>query len=407
MRYRTIDYIARSAELVHDSLGLIHEFTSDPINPFGYTPLGRAANASLETGMRITRRYEKQDFGITSVTIDGEDFPVRDETVYEMPFCNLLHFKKLGTTSRNKVLLVAPLSGHHATLMKGTVNALLPDHEVYVTDWLDAKSVPLEVGPFNFDMYVSYVIECLNFIGPNTHLMAICQPAVQSLIATAVMAEQKNPCTPRSLVLMAGPLDTSKNPTRVNKTAQNHSMGWFKSFVIMTVPKGYPGAGRKVYPGFMQLGGFISLNLRTHTKKYLEFFKSIYTNDEEDAESFRAFYDEYMAVLDIPAEFYLETIERVFKNNEIGNKTITYQGKPVNFDAITNTALLTVEGAEDDICGIGQTEAAHSLCPNIPDSMRRHHVQEGAGHYGIFTGSKFRKYVRPLITEFIHQYDDK
>ena len=406
MRYRTIDYVARTANLVHDYLGLIHDVTSDPINPFGYSTLGRLTNAGLQTGMRITRRYEKQSFDINSVQVDGQTFAVKNEVVYEMPFCHLVHFKKQDYTAKNKILLVAPLSGHHSTLMKGTVEALLPDHEIFLTDWMDARSVPLDEGPFNFDAYVYYVMECLRFIGPDTHLMAICQPAVQALIATAVMAENKDPCTPKSLVLMAGPIDTDQNPTRVNRTAHRYSMAWFKCFAIMTVPKGYPGVGRKVYPGFLQLGGFISLNAITHAQKYYEFFKSVYEYDDEDADAFRGFYDEYMAVLDVPAEFYLETIERVFQNNEIANQTITYKGKPVNFGAINNTALLTVEGANDDICGLGQTEAAHRLCINIPKNQHHHHVQEGAGHYGIFTGSRFRQSVRPLITDFIHQYDN-
>lgn len=218
------------------------------------------------------------------------------------------------------------------------------------------------------------------------------------------MAEQKNDCVPKSLTLMAGPLDCSKNPTRVNEFAEKHPMSWFRNVAIMKVPYGYPGEGREVYPGFMQLGGFISMNQQSHMKKYQNFFQNLVFGEEEDADRFRAFYDEYMAVLDMPAEFYLETIERVFKNNEIARGAITYQGNPISFEAIDNTALLTVEGADDDICGLGQTQAAQDICKNIPRNMRKHHVQQGAGHYGIFSGSKFRKNVRPIITEFIHKY---
>lgn len=404
MRYQAYDYFTRGAELLHDSYSLLHSITCSPSNPFTYTIPGRITNAVLETGMRLTRRYEKLGFNIEEVPIDGESVIVREEVVDSKPFCDLIHFQREGHKDKDKVLLVAPLSGHHATLLKGTVEALLPDHEVYITDWLDARDVPRGVGKFTFDLYVTYLIEFLEFLGPDTHVIAICQPTVQTLIATAVMAENKHKCVPRSLTLMAGPIDTSKNPTRVNEYAKKHPMAWFRNFAIMSVPDGYPGAGREVYPGFMQLGGFLSMNPQMHTKKYFNFFQNLLFGEQEDADRFRAFYDEYMAVLDMPAEFYLETIERVFQKNEIARGAMTYHGKPVNFEAIDKTALLTVEGAEDDIVGIGQTEAAQDICKNIPKKRRRHHLQEGAGHYGIFSGSKFRKHVRPLITEFIHKY---
>jgi len=240
--------------------------------------------------------------------------------------------------------------------------------------------------------------------GSDIHVIAICQPAVQALIATAVLADRGSESTPRSLTLMAGPIDVSRNPTRVNEFSQNHPMSWFEQFAIMNVPEGYKGAGRSVYPGFLQLGGFISMNLETHSQKFFKFYSNLLFGEKEDAERFRMFYDEYMAVLDMPSEFYLETIERVFKKNEIANKTITYKGEPVNFDAIKDTALLTVEGADDDICGIEQTKAAHDVCANIPKEKRVHHLQQGAGHYGVFSGSKFRKHIRPLITEFIRKF---
>ncbi|BFM17857.1 polyhydroxyalkanoate depolymerase [Maricurvus nonylphenolicus] len=405
MRYQAYDYYAKAAKAFHDLYSYTHDVTSHPLNPFANSWLGRATNASLETMMRLTKRYDKLEFDIDSVPVKGKRIPVHEEIVVYKPFCNLLHFNRVGQKDKSKVLLVAPLSGHHATLLKGTVEALLPDHEVYITDWLDAREVPLEEGEFNFDRYVTYLIEFLQFLGEDTHMLAICQPTVQALIATAVMAEQKDPATPKSLTLMAGPIDTSKNPTRVNEYATKHSMDWFRGFAIMTVPSGYPGAGRKVYPGFLQLGGFLSMNLESHIKKFQLFFGNLLTGDQEDADRFRAFYDEYMAVLDMPAEFYLETINVVFKSNALVRRSVTYLGKPVNFEAIDNTALLTVEGANDDICGIGQTEAAQHLCSNIPKKMRKHHLQEGAGHYGIFSGSKYRKHVRPLVTEFIHKYD--
>ena len=404
MNYQAYDYLTRGAYIMHEGFSLLNDIASHPSNLYGHTLPGRITRASLETAMRLTQRYEKLGFNIDEIKIDDKRHKVKEEAVFRKPFCDLIHFHRAGVHDDHKVLLVAPLSGHFATLLKGTVEALLPDHEIYVTDWADAREVPLEDGPFSFDCYVGYLIEMLEFLGPGTHLMAICQPTVQALIATAVMAGKKNECVPKSLTLMAGPLDCSKNPTRVNEFAQEHSMNWFRNVAIMKVPYGYPGEGRQVYPGFMQLGGFISMNQKSHLKKYQNFFQNLVFGEEEDADRFRAFYDEYMAVLDMPAEFYLETIERVFKNNEIARGAITYQGEPVNFETITNTALLTVEGADDDICGLGQTEAAQDICKNIPKNMRKHHVQPGAGHYGIFSGSKFRQSVRPIITDFIHKY---
>nr|WP_136251389.1 polyhydroxyalkanoate depolymerase [Ningiella ruwaisensis] len=404
MSYQAYDYLARTGQMMNEGLSIVNDMISHPSNPLSYTWTGRLTRASLETAMRFTRRYDKMGFDIVEVERQGKKYKVREDIVLSKPFCDLVHFNAVGHTDKDKVLLVAPLSGHHATLLKGTVQALLPEHEVYITDWADAREVPLDEGPFSFDCYVSYLIEFVNYLGKDTHMIAICQPTVQALIATAVMAEEKNKNTPKSLTLMAGPLDTSKNPTRVNEFAHRHPMSWYKNVAIMTVPVGYPGEGRKVYPGFMQLGGFISMNQQTHMQKYANYFQNLLFGEDEDADRFRAFYDEYMAVLDMPAEFYLETIERIFKNNEIANRTITYQGKPVDFDAISNTALLTVEGANDDICGLGQTEAAQDICRNIPKNMRKHHVQVGAGHYGIFSGSMYRKNIRPVVTEFINKY---
>ncbi len=404
MRYQAYDLYSKSAESIHGFYNAVHDITSHPMNPYSQTLMGRAANASLESAMRLTKRYEKQGFEIDSILIAGKSVEVVEEITARKSFCDLIHFKRTGHTNKNKVLLVAPLSGHHATLLKGTVEALLIDHEVYVTDWLDAREVPLEAGEFCFDHYVSYLIEFIEHLGEDVHLMAICQPSVQALVATAVMAEKGSKFTPKSLTLMAGPIDTSKSPTRVNEYSHQHSMDWFRGFAIMNVPHGYPGVGRHVYPGFLQLGGFLSMNPESHIKKFQGFFQNLLTDNREDADRFCAFYDEYLAVLDMPAEFYLETIERVFKNNDLANNAMTYQGKPINLGAITQTALLTVEGANDDICGIGQTEAAQKLCKNIPAKLRKHHLQEGAGHYGIFSGSKFRDQIRPLITEFINQY---
>lgn len=408
MQYQAYDYLARSGQLVYENLSVLNDLVSTPLNPLAKTPLNRVMSAYLQTSMRLTQRYDKPNFGISEVKVDGITRKVNQEVVLTKPFCDLVHFHKQGVTSRSKVLLVAPLSGHHATLLKGTVAELLPTTEIYITDWRDARDVPVNDGPFTFDSYVSYLIDFLNYLDSgDTHVIAICQPAVQAIIATAVMANEQSPNTPRSLTLMAGPIDVSKNPTRVNDFSQKRPMSWFRNVAIMKVPFGYPGEGRSVYPGFMQLGGFISMNLKSHYDKYVEFFGNLLSGDEEDAERFRAFYDEYLAVLDMPAEFYLETIERVFKNNEVASGTITYMGEPVDFGAIKSTALLTVEGANDDICGLGQTEAAQDLCVNIPTEIKKHHVQPNAGHYGIFSGSQYRKHIRPLISEFIATHRDK
>lgn len=404
MRYQSYDYFSRSAQLFHDGFSAIHDVSCHPLNPFSYTPLGRLTNAVLESSMRLTRRYDKLDFSIDSITIGGNQVKIVEEIVENKVFCDLLKFSAQDNVVRDKVLLVAPLSGHHATLLKGTVEALLVDHDVYITDWQDARDIPLSNGPFSFDCYVTYLIKFLEFLGDDVHMVAICQPTVQSLIATAVLAQRNSSATPKSLTLMAGPIDVSKSVTRVNELAHQKPLDWFKNNAIMTVPPGYAGVGRNVYPGFLQLGGFLSMNPEAHAKKHMQFFQNILFGEREDAERFRAFYDEYMAVLDMPAEFYLETIERVFQGNELANGKITYRGEPVDFSAIKDTALLTVEGEMDDIVGIGQTRAAQDICQNIPQEKRQHHEQEGAGHYGIFSGSKFRKYVRPMMTEFIKKY---
>ncbi len=405
MNYQTYDFFTRGAHIMHEGFSLMNDVANNPANMFSHTLPGRITRASLETAMRLTRRYEKLGFNIDEIVINKRRYHVREDIVLSKPFCDLIHFNRKGISDDHKVLLVAPLSGHFATLLKGTVEALLPDHEIYVTDWADAREVPLEEGPFSFDCYVSYLINFLEYLGEGTHMIAICQPTVQALIATAVMAQRKNKCVPKSLTLMAGPIDTSRNPTRVNDFSHQHSMAWFRNVAIMKVPYGYPGEGRQVYPGFMQLGGFISMNQQSHIRKYMDFYQNLFMGEEEDADRFRAFYDEYLAVLDIPAEFYLETIESIFKNNKLARGAIKYENEPVDFESIDNTALLTVEGADDDICGLGQTEAAQDICKNVPKSMRKHHVQQGAGHYGIFSGSKFRKHIRPLITDFIHKYD--
>ncbi len=413
MRYQTYDFYTRAAENMNGFFALGHQIMSHPSNPWSYTLLGKSMAAGFESANRTTKRYDKIGFHYDSTTVSGESVRVIEEVVRDKPFCQLRRFKREATNGHTqkqieaqpKLLVVAALSGHHATLLKDTVKAMLPDHDVYITDWADARNVPLEEGSFGFDEYVSYLIEFMETLGPNSHTLAVCQPTVQALIATAVMSEQNNPCAPKTLTLMAGPIDTRINPNQVNEYAASHSIDFFRKFAIMTVPFGYAGAGRRVYPGFLQLGSFMAMNLDSHLKKHLDYFTSIMFGKHEVAETHREFYDEYMAVLDMSEEFYLETLEKVFIEHHLPTGKITYGGEPVDFSAIKNTALHTVEGEQDDICSVGQTEAAQVLCTSLPDNMRLHDVHPGVGHYGIFSGSRFRNEIAPKLRNFIASHD--
>jgi poly(3-hydroxybutyrate) depolymerase len=404
MRYMGYDFFAQTAEVLHSSYDCAQKMLNHSANPWGYTPWGRLANASLDIGKRLTAVYDKPAFNIDAIELDGRRIPVYETLVDDKPFCKLLHFGLYDQPRRDKLLLVAPLSGHHSTLMRDTVKTLVAHFDLYITDWVDARDVPLSEGVFSFDDYVSYIIDFMQDMGENYHLFAICQPTVQTLIAAAVVAERGEISPPRSLILAGGPIDVSQNPTAVNRYADQHDLDWFRRYAVMRVPPGYPGAGRKVYPGFMQLTGFVAMNPMDHARKYFNYFLDVASNNEAEARKFRAFYDEYNAVLDLDACFYLETVDRVFHKNALANRTICYQGQPVNFDAITSTALLTIEGEKDDICGLGQTGAAHRLCSGLPDTMRQHYVQPEAGHYGIFSGRRFREGVEPVITAFARRF---
>ena len=380
----------------------------NPANPLSYTPFGRQIAAGAELFERTTRRYAKPEFGIETTVLDGVEHIVRERTVWSHPFCDLVRFDRLvpvaeDTPPRNdpKLLIVAPMSGHYATLLRGTVEAMLPHAEVHITDWRDARMVPLTEGRFDLDDYIDAVIAMLDHLGPDTHVMAVCQPAVPVLAAVALMEADDHPNVPATMTLMGGPIDTRINPTVVNELAQEKPIEWFERRVIMRVPWPHPGFMRPVYPGFLQLGGFMSMNLDRHVTAHREFFDHLVVGDGDSADKHREFYDEYLAVMDLTAEFYLQTVQTVFIDHALPRGTMTHRGRPVDPSAIRRTALLTIEGENDDISGVGQTEAAHALTPNIPDARRMHHEQESVGHYGIFNGSRFRNHIVPRVTGFM------
>jgi poly(3-hydroxybutyrate) depolymerase len=382
-------------------------FYKNPLNPLSRTALGRSVAAAAEVFERTTRRYAKPEFGIGETVVDGRAVPVTERTVWSRPFCRLLHFERelpAGRAPDEKVLLVAPMSGHYATLLRGTVETLLPHADIYITDWIDARMVPVSEGHFSLDDYVDYVIEMLHVLGEGCHVVAVCQPSVPVLAAVSVMERHGDRFAPATMTLMGGPIDTRVNPTAVNRLAEKKGLGWFRDNVIMPVPWPHPGFMRDVYPGFLQLSGFMGMNLDRHLSAHKEFFLHLVKNDGDSAERHRDFYDEYLAVMDLTAEFYLDTVERVFINHDLPRGRLLHRGEPVDPSDIRNVALLTVEGENDDISGVGQTEAAHRLCINIAAGKRRHHLQRHVGHYGVFNGSRFRAEIAPLIVSFIRQH---
>lgn len=379
---------------------------SNPWLPLSYTHTARTLAAGAELFERMTRQYPKPPFGLDTTVVAGRTVAVRERVALSLPFCNLLHFERAERDPDDPViLLVAPMSGHHATLLRGTVEALLPDHEVYITDWVNARDVPLAEGAFGLADYVDYVRAFLRHLGPDTHVMAVCQPSVPVLAAAALMAEDQDPYRPRSLVLMGGPIDTRRNPTEVNRFAESHPMEWFEQRVIHMVPIAYRGRGRLVYPGFLQLSGFMSMNLDRHVNAHLHYFRHLIRGDGDSAEKHRDFYDEYLSVMDLPAEFYLQTVRDVFKEHRLPQGTLHLRGRTVNPAAITDIALMTVEGEKDDITGPGQTVAAHDLCANIPKGLRQHHLQPKVGHYGIFNGRRWREEILPHVRAFIRFHE--
>jgi poly(3-hydroxybutyrate) depolymerase len=377
-------------------------FWQNPANPLAKTYMGRSMAASLHMFERLTRRFGKPAFAIVDTILGDELVDIEEKVVFTRPFCDLLNFAKpAGTAVQQKLLICAPMSGHYATLLRGTVEAMLPHFDVYITDWLDARAVPASKGAFDLDSYVDYVTEMLQHLGPGAAIMAVCQPSVPVLAAVALMSAAKDPATPRSMILMGGPIDTRRNPTAVNKLAVEKGINWFRQNVISSVPFPNPGVGRAVYPGFLQLTGFMTMNLDKHVDAHRELFWHLVDGDGDSADKHTEFYDEYMSVMDLAAEFYLQTVEKVFIEHALPNGTYTHRNSRVDPAKITGTALMTVEGERDDISGVGQTEAAHDLCANIPKDKRLHHLQKGVGHYGVFNGSKFRAEIAPKIAGFI------
>jgi poly(3-hydroxybutyrate) depolymerase len=382
-----------------------HAVATHPLNPWSHTPVGRYAAAATEMFERGTRAYGKPAWDIDSVQIDGTAVPVVIEPVLRRTFCRLTHFRRETERNDPKLLIVTPLSGHFATLLRDTVEAMLPEHDVYITDWRDAREVPLHEGNFNLDFYVDYVIDFLHFLGPNTHVMAVCQPSVPVMAATAIMSSWGDACVPASMTLMGGPIDTRKCPTAVNKLAAEHSLEWFEKNVITTVPIPYPGAGRRVYPGFVQLTNFIGMNLERHTHAHQELFNHLVVGDEDSADKKRAFYNEFLAVMDLPADFYLQTVKTVFQDHALPKGEMVVRWQPVMPERITHTAILCVEGERDDISGVGQTKAALEITTNLPDDWKAYHLQQGAGHFGVFNGSRWRNQIAPRVRNFIRSFD--
>ena len=379
-----------------------------PFSPFSYSPLSRKIAAGSELFVRITQRYHKPEFGISETRVGGKKVAVDEVVALDKPFCRLLHFKRdLGARrSRNDpaVLLVAPLSGHHATLLRDTVRTFLPEHEVYITDWVDARMVPLSKGEFHLHDYVDYVREFIDFLGPEVHVVSVCQPTVPVLAAISLMAEEDAPVKPRTMIMMGGPIDARRSPTTVNNLATRKSLTWFKANVIERVPSKYPGAMRLVYPGFLQHLGFVAMNPSRHADAHRDFYNHLVEGDGDSAEAHRRFYDEYNAVLDMPAEYYLDTIKTVFQDFSLPKGRMFVRERLVRPQAISKTALLTIEGELDDISGYGQTEVAHTLCSSIPAKMREHYLVPEVGHYGIFSGRRFREAVYPRMREFIRRH---
>jgi poly(3-hydroxybutyrate) depolymerase len=386
-------------------------YFKNPANPLAHTVYGKSMAAAAEVFERITRRYRRPEWNIDSTTIGGERVPVKIATVWERPFCRLLHFERAFTKPprrpQPKLLIVAPMSGHYPTLLRGTVETFLPNHDVYLTEWIDARMVPLAQGRFDLADYVDYIVSMLRKLDGDVHVIAVCQPSVPVLAAVALMEADKDASVPRSMVLMGGPIDTRINPNAVNELAETRGIGWFRSNVITKVPFPHPGFMRDVYPGFLQLHGFMTMNLDRHLKAHRDLFLNLVKGDGDSAQKHREFYDEYLAVMDLTAEFYLQTVEVVFIDHALPKGEMTHRGRRVDPSAITRVALMTVEGENDDISAVGQTEAAHRLCPNIPAEDKVHYLQSAVGHYGVFNGSRFRAEIAPRISDFVLSHEGK
>ena len=380
---------------------------TNPLSPFSYFPVSPRLAAGSELMLRLTQRYQKPLWQIEDALVGGKTVAVSAIPVLEKPFCHLIHFQRALKTKRQdpKILLVAPLSGHHATLLRDTVRTMLPDFDVYVTDWVDARMVPLTEGAFHLDDYVDYVREFVGFIGEGVHVISVCQPTVPVLAAVSLIAQRDEPVKPRTMTMMGGPIDARKSPTAVNNLATEKPLSWFKRSVIHRVPLKYPGYMRQVYPGFLQHTGFVAMNPARHAEAHRDFYNHLVQGDGESAEAHRKFYDEYNAVLDMPAEYYIDTIKTVFQDFALPRGCMFVREELVRPAAITKTALLTIEGEFDDISGNGQTAAAHDLCTKIPAKMKDHFMVPKVGHYGIFSGRRWREVIYPHIRGFIQKHD--
>jgi poly(3-hydroxybutyrate) depolymerase len=384
---------------------------TNPVSPLAHTPFAQRIAAGYELLFRLGKDYEKPEFNIRSVPVAGETIGIVEETTLEKPFCRLIHFKKemskkeFAALKQPTVLLVAPLSGHHSTLLRDTARSLLEHHDLYITDWTDARMVPLSDGAFHLHDYIHYVQEFIHLLGSNVHVVSVCQPTVPVLAAISLMASAKDPVMPKSMTMMGGPIDPRKSPTAVNNLATEKPYSWFETKVIYTVPANYPGHGRRVYPGFLQHAGFVAMNPQRHAQSHWDFYMHLREGDNDSADEHRKFYNEYNAVLDMPAEYYLDTIKTVFQDFSLPAGTWEVEGKLVKPADIKNVALLTIEGELDDISGSGQTESAQHLCSSIPKAMKEHFVAEQCGHYGIFAGRRWREVICPKITAFIAAHE--
>lgn len=388
---------------------------ANPFNPMSYTPFGKNWAAAADVFEAVTRRYGKPDWDIASTTINGVTVPITIETVWSSPWCSLVRFKRDAaalTQARGpnwvepRVLIGAPLSGHYATLLRGTVQAFIQDHDVYITDWHDARQVPISQGRFDLDDYIDHIRSMLTYVGPQAHVVAVCQPGPLVLAAIALMAQDDDPALPATMAYLGSPIDARQSPTVTNKLAEDRPFTWFKSEMIKSVPPMFPGAFRRVYPGFVQLASFMQMNMDRHVDAHKDFFNHLVSGDGDSADKHRTFYDEYLSVLDLTEEFYLQTITKVFQEHHLAKGVFMHRGRRVDLGAIKTIALMTVEGEKDDISGLGQTRAAHDLCTNIPAQMKLEYVQEGVGHYGVFNGRRFESEIYPRQKQFIRAYFD-
>lgn len=382
------------------------ELLSNPANPLAYFGGGPILASALEVFAHASATRGKPDFGLNTTVIDGKEYQVDEVNEARKDFGQLKHFRvKDASGVRPKLLIVAPMSGHFATLLRGTVERMIPGHDVWITDWRDARNVPLSDGQFDLDDYIDYIIDWLAYIGPGAHMLAVCQPSVPSYAAACIMSSRKDPNRPRTLTMMGGPIDTREAPTVVNQLATERPISWFEQNVVATVPFQYPGAGRKVYPGFMQLAGFMSMNLGNHMMSHWEMFKHLVEGDDESAEATKVFYDEYRSVCDMTAEFYLQTVQEVFQKHSLPKGEFVHRGKRIDTGALKDVGLLAVEGERDDISGLGQTKAALTISTGLPEKMKKYYMATSVGHYGIFNGNKWRTKIAPIVEKWIADHN--